>query len=184
MRRTALLVVAVSALSAVLSWEVTDRLEQDNDFCVDCHLDPDTPLHQQKHSEFAGTPARNLAAAHYAADGEFRCIDCHGGASFANKFRVKAVAARDAAKWAVRWFGEPERMKHPLWDEDCAQCHASYESRRDDDFHAQADHNLVDFEYRCVECHRSHPTRGVSPQFDFLSRDVVLPVCRNCHEEF
>lgn len=177
-------IAALALLSAPLSWVVTDRLEQRNSFCVACHLDETTPLHDQKMREFRTAPPTNLVSAHYAAEADFLCIDCHGGVSFVNRLRVKAVAARDGASWLIGWFEEPASMRHPLWDEDCAQCHAVYEARRPDDFHALSDHNVVDFAHRCVECHLSHPTGGVSSNFNYLDRDVALPVCRNCHEEF
>ena len=101
-----------------------------------------------------------------------------------NTLRVKAVAARDLGRWLIGSFDEPDHMKHPLWNEDCRQCHQAYQPAREDDFHAIVDHNVVDFEHRCVKCHRAHSTQGVSADLDFLNRAVVLPVCRNCHEEF
>jgi predicted CXXCH cytochrome family protein len=85
-------------------------------------------------------------------------------------------------RWALGDFREPDGMRHPLWDEDCAQCHPTYSPARDDAFHASADHAL-DFPYGCVECHAAHPT-DVDPALDHLARERVLPVCRNCHEEF
>ena len=182
--RGALAVLLVALVAAPAGWLATDALEQDNDFCVACHLDPDTPLHRDKAADFVAAPPASLVAAHHAADAEFRCIDCHGGASFLNRARVKAVAARDSIKWAIGRFEEPRKMHHPLWDEDCRQCHESYSSTRDDDFHAISDHNLFDFDYRCVECHSSHVRQGASPELSFLSEAVVLPICRNCHEEF
>ena len=184
MRRAILILALGGVLSAPVGWGVTDYLERDNRFCGACHLPDGSQLHAGKLSTFAVRDApTNLAAAHAAAESGFRCIDCHGGASFPNKLRVKTVAARDAALWVIGRFGEPERMNHPLWDEDCRQCHGSYRSRRDDDFHAIADHNGFDFAYRCVECHLSHPSDGEAA-FAFLAREQVLPVCRNCHEEF
>ena len=184
MRRWILLATATALLGAPIGWSVTDALERDNEFCVACHLEPGLPLHERKMDEFARDQAVNLVSAHYVAEREFRCIDCHGGASFANRLRVKTVAARDAALYLVGAFDEPDDMEHPLWDEDCVQCHGSYHPEREDDYHAIADHNVVDFAQRCVECHRSHPTRGAAPAFAFLDREVVLPICRNCHEEF
>ena len=97
------------------------------------------------------------------------------------RVRMKAVAARDAALYLLGRFGEPEAMDHPLWDADCARCHASYTPARDDAFHAFAAHN-AEFPTRCVECHTAHPEDG-EPDQNFLSRGVVLPFCRNCHEE-
>ena len=169
-------------IAAPLGWQVTDVIESQNDFCMSCHLHPDTPLHETKMIEFTAHPAVNLASVHFVADDAFRCIDCHGGASFRNRLRVKFVAARDVAMYLAGRFVEPDSMEHPLWDEDCTQCHASYEARRSDDFHALDDHNLPDFAFRCVECHTSHPT-GSSPAFVFLNRSRVLETCEICHEE-
>ena len=184
MRRVILILAVGAVVGAPITWGVTDYLEADNAFCVACHLSDGSELHAGKSAEFAAVeePA-NLAAAHAAAEERFRCIDCHGGASFPNKLRVKAVAGRDALFWVLGRFEEPERMKHPLWDEDCRQCHQRYQAERDDDFHALADHNGIDFAHGCVECHRSHPTDGEAA-FAFLAREQVLPICRNCHEEF
>ena len=174
--------MAAGLASAPLAWVITDRLEADNRFCGSCHLDAATPLHEAKLDEIGARPAVNLVSLHTEAEPEFRCIDCHGGVSFANRLRVKTVAARDTALYVLGRFDEPEAMDHPLWDEDCVQCHASYEPERDDAFHAFPVHNDA-FGYRCVQCHRAHPA-GPPAQFYFLDRDVLLPICRNCHEEF
>ena len=87
--------VASAWIFAWGAWAISDHMEADNEFCVSCHLDPETPLHAVKAREFRSAPAPNLVAAHLAAGADFRCIDCHGGASFLNKLRVKSVAARD-----------------------------------------------------------------------------------------
>ena len=179
----ALWVLPALVLGAPISWVVSDEIEQRNAFCVSCHLSEGEPLHELKGADFRATPPLNLAAAHRAAEADFRCIQCHGGASFVNKLRVKSVAARDAALYLIGQFEEPTDMKHPLWDEDCAQCHETYDPQAPEDFHALADHNVPAFEYRCVDCHRAHPTDGL-PQFGFLDREHVLAICRNCHEEF
>ena len=183
MRRVLALALLTGAVAGPLSWAISDRLEARNDFCVSCHLDW-RPLHETKHEAFGTAPPPNLVASHRASQPAFRCIDCHGGASFSNKLRVKLVAARDAARYALGLYAEPEHMRHPLWDEDCRQCHERYDPERDDDFHATADHNAFDFAFRCVECHRSHPVEGVSEAFAFLDRAIVLPLCGECHEEF
>jgi predicted CXXCH cytochrome family protein len=128
-------------------------------------------------------PATSLIAAHHAAKAEFRCIDCHGGASFANRLRVKAVAGRDAFFYLLGRFEEPTQMEHPLWNEDCSKCHARYKPARDDAFHAIDVHNLRDFAYDCVQCHSAHPT-GRKASLDYLETEPLVAVCRNCHEEF
>ena len=171
------------AASAPLGWLATDALEAHDDFCTSCHVDAETPLHAAKRRDFNSVPAVNLASAHFARDGEFRCITCHRGASFPNRVRVKLLAARDAAAYVLGRFAEPESMAHPLWNEDCAQCHAKYEAKRGDAFHAIAVHNLPNFALNCVQCHEAHPT-GRSAELAFLAREPLVAACRNCHEEF
>lgn len=169
--------------SAPAGWFASDHFESQNAFCTSCHLDASRPLHAVKGKDFVATPATSLVAAHHEAKPEFRCIDCHGGASFPNKLRVKTVAARDAIFYLLGRFEEPEDMQHPLWNEDCSKCHATYDPARDDAFHATSVHNLPEFEYECVECHQAHPT-GRAQELDFLERESLVAVCRNCHEEF
>lgn len=181
-RRLWLPLAALLAL-APLGWLATDALESQNGFCTSCHLDAHTPLHEGKARDFRSVPAVNLASAHFAHDAEFRCIDCHRGASFANRVRVKLLAARDALAYVAGRFGEPDEMRHPLWREDCVKCHAKYEVARADDFHAVAVHNLPNFALNCVQCHEAHPT-GRSAELAFLAREPLVAQCRNCHEEF
>lgn len=183
-RRRVWAVVLASAGVATppLGWVVSDRLESDSRFCVACHRPDGARLHGEKFEEFTNEPVTSLVAAHRSAEPEFRCIDCHGGTGPLGRLRVKTVAARDAVRYLLGAFHEPDRMRHPLWDEDCASCHTTYRPERDDAFHAFAVHN-VDLPHPCVECHVAHASEG-SPDLAFLSREVVLPVCRNCHEEF
>lgn len=183
MRRSVWIVVVAAVVGAPLGWFVSDRLESDNAFCTSCHLDASTPLHERKARDFRMLPPVNLASAHFAHDQEFRCISCHRGASFANRVRVKLLSLRDAAFYVVGRFEEPRTMSHPLWNEDCAQCHAKYEPERDDAFHAIEVHNLPNFALNCVQCHEAHPT-GRSAELAFLAREPLVAACRNCHEEF
>ena len=182
MKRKLGIAFLLMALGGPIGWVTTSRLESNNEFCVACHLNEQTPLHEEKMKELMATPPVNLVSLHYQADSEFRCIQCHGGASFANQLRVKAVAARDALVYLLGRFEEPVSMDYPLWDEDCAQCHERYETERSDDFHAIEDHNLPSFVYRCVDCHVAHFTEGAA-QFGFLEPARVRRACQTCHEE-
>lgn len=164
------------------AWLISDHVESDNAFCVSCHLAPGEPLHQTKFDEFLAAPAVSLVAAHRVAQDDFRCVDCHGGTGLAGRARVKAVTLLDTLRYVSGRFGEPERMRHPLWDEDCVKCHPRYRPARDDAFHAIAVHN-ADFPWSCVECHEAHPATR-APEFDFVPRERALAICRTCHEEF
>lgn len=183
MRSSIWIALIAALISAPAGWWISDHLEAENEFCTSCHLDAETPLHEQKQGDLLENPATSLVAAHRAAEDAFRCIDCHGGASFANKVRVKSVAARDALRYLLGRFEEPKTMQHPLWNEDCARCHRTYAPTRDDAYHAIDVHNLPDFEYECVQCHQAHP-KGRKASLDFLETGPLVAVCRNCHEEF
>ena len=63
---------AVGAVAAPAGWLVTDRLEQRNDFCNACHLEPGVPLHAEIRRAFDGRPPSSLAAGHAAAGNEHR----------------------------------------------------------------------------------------------------------------
>ena len=169
-------------LCAPLGWVVTDALESQNSFCTSCHVG-DKPLHEAKRRDFEAVPAVNLASEHLAHDREFRCITCHRGASFPNRVRVKLLSARDGVMYLLGRFREPEEMRHPLWREDCVQCHDRYEPERGDAFHAIAVHNLPKFALNCVQCHEAHPTGRARDQA-FLAREPLVAACRKCHEEF
>ena len=174
--------VALAGVFGSAGWIVSDHLESDNRFCVSCHLDAATPLHRDKLADMRHEPARSLIAAHRRADAEFRCIDCHRGTGALGRLRVKLVAARDAANYVIGSFGEPDHMRHPLWDSDCLQCHTRFSSAEPDAFHWIDQHN-VGFPFTCVECHTSHSTEG-DPDLQFLDRGTVLPICQECHEEY
>jgi nitrate/TMAO reductase-like tetraheme cytochrome c subunit len=178
-----------AAVAAPTGWLVTDRLEQDDDFCNACHLPSGPPLHEQVRADFDATEPVVLASLHGAAehDGrDFRCIDCHGGVSFAGRVRVKALAGLDALVYLTGRFEEPHGMAWPLWDEDCTQCHASFDESPGESwnprFHELPVHNTA-LGVGCVECHLSHETGG-NPQAHFLVAESVRFQCARCHSEY
>ena len=78
-------------------------------------------------------------------------------------------------------------MRWPLWDEDCRQCHASFDESKlaewqSPRFHQLPVHNTALGVY-CVECHRVHETVGDSAEF-FLDVPWVRSQCARCHPEF
>ena len=183
MRPSLFVLALVFALVAgIASWALSDQLESDNRFCVACHLDSATPLHKEKSLDLRFDPPRSLVAAHRASRADFRCIDCHRGTGALGRLRVKLVAARDAASYLAGRFREPDRMRHPLWDSDCLKCHTSVAGVDSGAFHSVEVHN-AGFPFACVECHTSHSGQG-DPELQFLDSQRVLPICRECHEEY
>ena len=195
MRRVAI-ATAAALLGAGLGaagWAVSDRLEQDNDFCNACHLEPGRPLHQELRREFDARPSASLAAAHAAAavegrqDSAFRCIDCHGGTGALGRLRVKVLAGKDAFWYAVGRFEEPDGMRWPLWDDDCRTCHMefagqSWQGWGPEPFHARSVHN-AELGVDCVECHQVHGPGGDARGY-FLHAAPVRAQCARCHQEF
>jgi nitrate/TMAO reductase-like tetraheme cytochrome c subunit len=193
-RTTLLGLVAIGSVAlGAMSWTASDRLERENEFCLGCHLTPEVRLHDAIGRDFEHRPPASLAALHAHAgsrDAEkdgFRCVDCHGGTSWAGRVRVKLLAANDAFWYATGRFDEPDEMAWPLWDEDCRKCHASFDLTRSEDFGSMRFHELVghndNLGVACVECHRVHDT-GVDPESSYLHASHVKTQCARCHEEF
>jgi len=195
--RRGVLAFAVLAVivSAPVGWIAVDRLEQNNDFCVSCHLAPERPLHAEIRRDFLVRPPQSLAGLHARVLVErggdsptpFRCIDCHGGTSPIGRLRVKVLAARDAFWYVVGRFDEPTHMRWPLWDEDCLACHPAFETGEIEPwqsprFHQLAVHNTA-LGVACVECHEVHELGG-SPENQFLRAASVRTQCARCHSQY
>ena len=187
MRRGLGIALALALIATPTGWIVTDRLERDDDFCNACHLEPGRPLHEQVRADYDARPPVNLASAHAREPG-FRCIDCHGGASWLGRARVKLLAGKDAFFYVVGHFEEPDGMRWPLWDEDCTQCHPSFDERdgpeswRAPRFHELSVHN-VELGVDCVACHLVHDPGGDDEE-NFIHAEPVRAQCARCHPEF
>ncbi len=176
-----LLVSAVAVFAAGIA--ITDRLEQDNEFCIACHLSERKRLHQEKFTTFSPVQGwvTTLAAAHYvgAKPKAFTCIDCHNGASINDKLLIKAQAARDTVAYFMGAFKEPDHMRFALGNRLCLNCHITGGRNPDQEtaFHNASHH--TDLPLICYECHTVHPRAD----FDtgFLRRETVQPLCDNCH---
>ncbi len=68
MRRGLGIAVVLGALRAPIGWLTTDQLESNNEFCVACHLDDQTPLHEAKMNELMASPPVNLASLHFVGE--------------------------------------------------------------------------------------------------------------------
>jgi nitrate/TMAO reductase-like tetraheme cytochrome c subunit len=188
--------MALAAAGIVLvpvGWVASDAVEQDNDFCISCHIHEDVRLHIDLRRNFDGRPPVNLSALHAMSpvegrpdDSAFRCIDCHGGVGLVGRAKVKALAAKDAFVWLAGLGEEPEKMNHPLLDADCKQCHSQFRSKSEDPaqpaFHELALHNN-ELGQDCVDCHGAHRDGG-DPSFYFLRPEHVRARCAHCHSEF
>lgn len=177
---------AVALASGTAAVAYVSRLEQDNRFCISCHLSDGKRLHAALFNRYEANPPLDLSALHKAKK-EIKCIDCHGGAGVERRSRVLALAAWDTLKYLAGNFKEPEGMIFPLRDLECARCHAGYSAgpfpeggqAGGRDFHKHPDHRVLPI--ACVRCHTSHVAGD--PRLKFLKNEVVLPLCRRCHKE-
>jgi nitrate/TMAO reductase-like tetraheme cytochrome c subunit len=155
---------------------ITDHLEQKDRFCIACHL------HEQKYAHYTKAEAGtllSLAGAHKKE--EVKCIDCHIGATIEDKLFIKLIAAKDTVKFFTGFYEEPKELKHLLGDRTCLKCHtdSGQDPERKEAFHNLDSHRNMRF--ACSQCHLTHPE--ASPQTLFLQREIVQPICRDCHTE-
>jgi nitrate/TMAO reductase-like tetraheme cytochrome c subunit len=168
--------LAFGFVSFMASVEITDYLEQDNRFCIACHL------HETIFDNFLARDPRlvTMAGAHHHK-GEVKCIDCHVGATVTDKLIIKGIAGWDTVRYFLGDFKEPDHLRFPLGDRTCLKCHADggQSQTRPEAFHNDPNHRHMRFE--CVACHQSHPVRD--PGTLFLDEAIVKPICQACHKE-
>jgi nitrate/TMAO reductase-like tetraheme cytochrome c subunit len=176
--RTFLLIGAVLAVAAVL---FVKHQDQDNRFCVSCHL------HQEHFDRMTALHPNHLSAAHFRATGEGhpeRCFTCHSGEGVVGWSQVTLLSAWDAARWVVGDRHEPTSMRLPLTNQACLKCHASEirgtkNEEETSAFHQLANHRGV--RTRCVACHVVH-ARGDRVR-TYLDDAVVRRQCQGCHRD-
>lgn len=169
---------------------ITDRLEQDNRFCIACHAPKlirvgeitYSRLHEKIYREFqpADGRASNLAAGHNLKP-QVKCIDCHIGAGSRDYLIIKGIAARDAAKYLVGRYREPEGLTYALGERTCLKCHpdGGQNLKNPKTFHNAPYHR--DPRNACSDCHRSHDEAPA--ESGFLQQVLVKPRCDSCHLE-
>lgn len=192
---------AAAILLVAIPVTVVKKLDEDNRFCVACHL------HGREFREMVGTPGTTLASAHHGAEDRHqhpeRCFTCHSGEGITGWTAVTALSAYDAARWVLGDRHESTTMRLPIEDRACTKCHAadlaakmnmaaahqetpdegfgeegSQEASADQNFHQIRDHRNV--RTACVTCHTIHTT-GEKTRL-FMQPAVVQEQCRNCHK--
>jgi nitrate/TMAO reductase-like tetraheme cytochrome c subunit len=161
------------------------KLDEDNRFCVSCHL------HGSHLDNMFATPVVTLAGAHAvaqtsrpAAGHPERCFTCHSGEGVTGWTQVTLLSAWDAARWVAGVHHEPKSMRLPVADRACLKCHAkdvrgSQTAEETQDFHQLTDHRGLTV--ACVSCHQVH-RRGEASR-KWLHNDVVRAQCARCHRE-
>ncbi|MEO7866612.1 MAG: cytochrome c3 family protein [Candidatus Eisenbacteria bacterium] len=182
----------VGALTAALV--VVKRLDEDNRFCVSCHLHED--LSRVTHA----TPPSTLAAAHFHASADARvgvitakarsvapptrCFTCHSGEGVVGWSQVTLLSAWDASRWVLGDRHEPRSMRLPITNDACLKCHAAdvrgtMSEVETSNYHDLSRHNSVSM--ACVSCHEVHDR--AEPNQLFLRKATVQARCATCHRD-
>ncbi|MDJ0866966.1 MAG: cytochrome c3 family protein [Myxococcota bacterium] len=181
----------LSVVVGAIGWGVSDRVEQRNDFCNACHLPDGTALHRQVRDDFDRVMPLSLAGVHGRGwveereDSDFRCIDCHAGSGPVERTKIKLLAARDAVRYAIGRFEEPEGMPFDLSAGTCLGCHPTFRSSAAPGWTVEAYHGLDAHDDApdgpaCVSCHAVHPRDGDAFAY-FMQRERVDRQCQVCH---
>ena len=173
---TGLIVVTAGAVAWV------KHEDQDNRFCVACHL------HEDIYRRTLAAPAGTLAAAHSGARGPGhpeRCFTCHSGEGVLGWTQVTLLSAWDAARWVAGDRHEPTSMRLPIENAACLKCHAAdirAAGRADASalYHQLSDHRAEALP--CVACHVVHAAGEKSSYF--LDNGRVRGRCQGCHRDF
>ena len=169
-------------VAVALPVALVKRLDQENGFCVACHL------HGELLKTMTASPALTLAGAHHAArrgGHPERCFTCHSGEGVGGWTEVTLLSAWDAARWIAGDRHEPTTMRLPITNEACLKCHArqvhgSGTAEETDKFHELGDHSGL--KLACVACHQVH-RRGGEATRAWLHPDAVRPQCARCHKD-
>lgn len=153
-------------------------LETRDPFCAACHTQPETMYYERSmNAQAAGI---DLASFHHLEDGT-RCIDCHGGVGAQARLETLRLAAGDAVHFMIGRYQQPARMRQPLANPNCRQCHDDVVVKEGFENHF---HNLMDDleapDIFCVACHVTHQ-EGDERAF-FIREDDVFPSCNRCHD--
>jgi hypothetical protein len=165
----------------VASVAFVKKQDQDNHFCISCHL------HEPHYHGMVDPPPSTLAAAHFRGTGHGhpeRCFTCHSGEGVWGWSQVTLLSAWDAGRWVLGDRHESERMRLPLTNSACLKCHATdvrgtKNADETSKYHELVDHRMVSM--RCVTCHVTHRTGKRAKVY--LDDATVRAQCRTCHRD-
>lgn len=115
---------------------VVTALEEQDTFCISCHLAPEITYFNRAYMALdnPAQPAPDLSTAHYLAAQKskgpnFKCIDCHrGDAGLPHRIAAVALGAKDTAVFALGQYDqttEKHRTKTGwLANASCLNCHS------------------------------------------------------------
>lgn len=189
--------IIVGLLALVGGVSIVSANEQNDHFCTSCHTQPELTYWDRFQGSIGGR-AEDLAAFHHrqlyprnsATAQNIRCIDCHVGEGLLGRGVVVSLAAWDALKYVTGTARQPAMVVFTIQNEGCLKCHLQQVQVNldkpvkpfiiDNHFHYKLFEKGAPFE-RCVECHLSHRPGTETNGFQF--RDVIIPVCEDCHRK-
>jgi hypothetical protein len=190
------LVLLVGGAGVYGGVSVVSANEQHDSFCISCHTEPESDYYTRFQQAVTSGQAVDLASYHHRqvyppkspAAQNIRCIDCHGGEGLAGRTIVVSLAAWDALKYLTRTDHQPATLVFNVQNEACIKCHDQQVKLNlnkpripfiiDNHYHYQLFEPGAPFE-ACASCHPSHREGAEANQFQF--RDVIIPVCEDCH---
>ena len=192
-----LFAAVVGLLFAIGSYTFVSAQEQNNQFCGSCHTQPESTF-LQRFDAAQSARATDLASFHhkqlYPRDTpgaqNIRCIDCHVGEGLVGRGTVVTLAAWDALKHYTGLQQQPAKIVFTVQNEACLTCHDAQVKQGLATAEQQCDINNH-FHYilftpgapsePCVSCHVSHREGSETTAFQF--RDIIIPVCQDCHQK-
>lgn len=187
----------LAAAAVVGGVSVVSANEQNDSFCISCHTEPESTYYGRFQDALNGR-SQDLAAFHHGklyprnspSGTNIKCIDCHGGEGLVGRGIVVSLAAWDALKYVTRTDTQPAKVVFTVQNEACIKCHEQQVFLNldkpvkpfiiDNHFHYKLFEAGAPYE-SCVACHITHREGTETNAFQF--RDVIIPVCEDCHRK-
>lgn len=167
--------VGLLAVLGLFGLAGTLRLEERDEFCASCHTQPEVEYVARRNAE------RPLDLASQHAHEDVPCVLCHSGPGIVGRLTTLPQAAWNAGRFALRLHASPARLRHPIADATCVQCHAEAVEDRGFQNHFHSYLLTERTNVGCASCHTAH-TLEATDEF-FLHRQTVEAGCNQCHRE-
>ena len=121
--------VLVLVMFGMTSVTAASTLEDHDQFCASCHMNPEDTYDQRAQAIIHGSAtATDLASQHYATNQQFRCIDCHrGDQGLGDRATTLTIGANDLSIYLL---GSPNQTLEKgqvaspqVIDNSCMLCH-------------------------------------------------------------
>jgi nitrate/TMAO reductase-like tetraheme cytochrome c subunit len=158
------------------------QLENNDAFCVSCHVEPETTYYR---ASLNPDQATTLAAFHAGVD--TRCIDCHSRRWIPGRLWAQWGGLQNRLAFWSDDYTSPAVTLRPVGDGGCTKCHSdlSWVIERPGHYHSpwlrrdwQAEGSPAN---TCEACHPSH--EPAAPKSDrFMDAAEIETQCDACHD--